>query len=348
MQLDFKLKPGASELGVTSQSIAAALRNAFYGAEAVRDQRGRNELRVMVRLPKSERKNMYDIENFLIPTNKGTFVPLSSVATLVYSQSPTEIIREDGNRMVEVSADVLPGGHSGGEMVGILTGKKRPPQIFKEKIMKLAGKDAKSKPSVIEELTQKFPGIEWSTGGQQKEMRESMGSLIPNFFMALLIIYTLLAIPFKSYIQPIIVMFAIPFGIVGAFIGHLLMGYDLSLMSMMGIIALSGVVVNDSLVLVDASNKYRERGMTVVESLVTAGKRRFRPIMLTSITTFFGLLPMIFEKSVQARFLIPMAISLGFGILFVTVIVLLIIPAFYIWLERILFRLGYIEESEIE
>lgn len=349
-QLDFSLKPGASELGITSATVANALRSALYGAEATREQRGRNELRVMVRLPKSQRVSEYDIENFLIPTAKGTMVPISSVATLKRGVAPTQITRDNGSRMIEVSADVLPGGHSGDEMMTILTGAPKSP-IAKFKAKRAAEKAArrgeKIQPSLIQEMYAKFPGIRWVTGGQQKEMHESMGSLIPNFFMALLVIYTLLAVPFKSYVQPIIVMTAIPFGIVGAIIGHLLLGYNLSIMSMLGIIALSGVVVNDSLVLVDASNKYRARGMTVTESLVTAGKRRFRPILLTSITTFFGLMPLMFSRSMQARFLIPMAISLGFGILFVTVIVLLIIPALYIWLERILCRLGFVDEKDI-
>ncbi len=342
-QMDFKLRPGAYNLGITSRDVGVTIRNSFYGAEALREQRGRNEMKVVVRLPKDQRKSEYDIENMLIPTRSGTYVPLASVASMTRGTAPTEINRLDGERVVNVSAEMKPGTISGNEMLASLKGQRKGPV---SKRLEEKGR-IKSEKSLFVEMQEKFPGIKWGLGGQQKAQKESFASLGPNFLMALLVIFTLLAIPFKSYFQPIIVMTAIPFGIVGAFTGHLLLGYDLSIISAMGIIALSGVVVNDSLVLVDATNKYRLQGLTVTESLIRAGMRRFRPIMLTSLTTFFGLLPMIFETSRQARFLIPMAISLGFGILFATVIVLLIVPALYIWLERIRFRLGYIAESEI-
>lgn len=326
-QLDFKMRTGASSLGITARTVAQTMRNSFYGAEAVREQRGRNELKVVVRFPKEERATEYNLDNLLIKSRQGGFVPLNSVASMTRGSAPTEISRDNGLRIVSVSADVKKSsGISGEEMVRSLT----------------------SKDGLIEEMLQRFPGLSYQMSGQSKEQKETFSSLLPNFIMALFVIFTLLAVPFKSYIQPIIVMTAIPFGIVGAFLGHLLLGYSLSIMSMMGIIALSGVVVNDSLVLVDATNKYRLKGYTVKDALITAGMRRFRPIMLTSVTTFFGLMPMIFETSRQAKFLIPMAISLGFGILFVTVIVLLIVPTLYLWLERIRYRLGLIELSEVE
>jgi multidrug efflux pump subunit AcrB len=162
-----------------------------------------------------------------------------------------------------------------------------------------------------------------------------MASLLSSFLIAMLIIYILLAIPFRSYFQPVIVMAAIPFGLVGAVLGHIIMGYSLSIISMMGLVALSGVVVNDSLVLVDYANRLRARGQTALEAISNAGVRRFRPILLTTLTTFGGLAPMIFETSRQARFMIPMAVSLGYGILFATLITLFLVPSLYLILEDI-------------
>jgi multidrug efflux pump subunit AcrB len=174
-----------------------------------------------------------------------------------------------------------------------------------------------------------FPGLAYSLEGEQKAQRETMSNLAKGFGFALVAIFVLLAVVFRSYVQPIIIMVVIPFGFVGAVVGHVTMGYDLSLMSMMGVVALSGVVVNDSLILIDAVNQFRREGMSRAEALVAGGTRRFRPILLTSLTTFFGLTPMILETSVQARFLIPMAISLGFGVLLATVICLVLVPAVY-------------------
>jgi multidrug efflux pump subunit AcrB len=185
---------------------------------------------------------------------------------------------------------------------------------------------AESLPSLIE----KYPGLSYSFEGRQADMRESMASLVQGLFMALLAIYGLLAVPFRSYAQPLIIMVSIPFGIVGAVIGHILMGYSLSLMSLFGIVALSGVVVNDSLVLIDFANRERrEHEVNAHDAVLTAGVARFRPIILTTLTTFGGLAPMIFETSRQARFLIPMAISLGFGIVFATLITLVLVPSLY-------------------
>jgi len=348
-QFDFALRPGANTLGITSNDVAQTLRSSFYGIEAAREQRGRNEMRVMVRLPEEQRSSEFDVEQLLIPTRQGTQVPLGTVAEMKRSTAPTVINRESGNRQVTVSANVVPGTIPGGTMIGILEGKQTPIQEAQNK-KRIANGEAPILPegALFLEAKERFPGLDFGYGGQEENMRETGEVIVPGFAMALLIIFTLLAIPFKSYVQPFIIMTAIPFGIVGAFIGHLILGYDLSLMSVLGIIALSGVVVNDSLVLVDAANKYRLKGMSVKDALIRAGMRRFRPIMLTSLTTFFGLLPMMFEKSVQAKFLIPMAISLGFGILFVTFIVLLLIPVLYIWLERIRFRMGFVTYEELE
>lgn len=186
---------------------------------------------------------------------------------------------------------------------------------------------------VLPELLEKYPGLSYEFGGAQREQTKAMGSLLTGGQLALLSIFALLAIPFRSYAQPLIVMAAIPFGFVGALIGHIVMGFEMSMISVMGLVAMAGVVVNDSLVLIDAANEYRRSGMTAAEAIHAAGVRRFRPILLTSLTTFFGLMPMITEQSVQARFLVPMAISLGFGVLFATFVILLLVPALYLLVE---------------
>ena len=182
-------------------------------------------------------------------------------------------------------------------------------------------------------LLRDYPGLTFDLEGEEKERKESLGSMKTGFMLALFIIFTLLALPFRSYTQPFLIMAAIPFGVVGAVLGHLIMGFDLSILSMFGIVALSGVVVNDSLLLIDRVNHNRREGMELHQALLAGGTRRFRPIILTSLTTFFGLVPMILETSVQAQFLIPMAISLAFGILFATGITLLLIPSLYVVLE---------------
>ena len=189
------------------------------------------------------------------------------------------------------------------------------------------------KADVLPELMRRFPGLGYSFEGRQAELRESIQSIVPTFAIALMAIYALLAIPFRSYAQPLVVMMAIPFGLVGAVLGHLLMGYNLSIISLLGIVALSGVVVNDSLVLIDFANRMRRDGLGAMAAIRQAGIRRFRPILLTTLTTFGGLAPMIFETSVQARFLIPMALSLGYGLLFATAITLIIIPSLYLIIE---------------
>jgi len=306
-QLDFTMKPAASSLGITASDLGRQVRAAFYGAEALRQQRGRDEVRVMVRLPEGERRTEKDVEDLLIRTATGGEIPLLQAAELHRGRSYTAIRRTDGKRTADITADVIEG------------------VANPEKVRIDLEKD------VIPGLLDRYPGLGYSLEGKQRERAESMDSLANLYLVAMILIFALLAVPLKSYIQPIVVMSAIPFGLVGAVLGHLLMGFDLSLISMMGIVALSGVVVNDSLILVDTANKnLRNEGMNPQEAIYKAGLRRFRPIILTSLTTFLGLAPMIFESSVQARFLIPMAISLGFGILFATFIILLIVPSLFL------------------
>jgi multidrug efflux pump subunit AcrB len=308
-RLDYDPLPRAESLGITPQELGRQLRSAFFGAEAIRELRGRNELKVMVRLPEHQRESEHDLEALRIRTPRGGFVPLGAVADIERNRAPTSILREDGRRIVNVSAE--------------LTAQVKSSRAVRTDLEE----------SVLPELARRHPGLEAQFVGQQRSQQEAFGSLGKNYLVALFVIYALLAIPFRSYIQPAIIMSAIPFGFVGAVLGHLLLGYPLSLISLFGIIALSGVVVNDSLVLIDAVNKKRAEGVSAFEAATFGGVRRLRPIILTSLTTFFGLAPMIFETSVQARFLVPMAISLGFGVLFATLIILLLVPALYLVVE---------------
>jgi multidrug efflux pump subunit AcrB len=304
-QLDFSMKPEGESLGLTATGVARQVRSALYGAEVVRQQRGRNEIRIRVKLPEEERASEHTIDEFLVRTRSSTFVPLAEIANRKRGRAYTAINRRNGRRVVHVSADVTPRSKIG-EVLGALQSEELPA------------------------LLAKYGGLQYSFEGHRADMRESMGSLKVTFSLAMLAIYALLAIPFRSYVKPFIVMASIPFGVIGAILGHLIMGYDLSIPSMFGIVALSGVVVNDSLVMIDFANRReREIACTPFDAIHTAAIQRFRPVMLTTLTTFGGLAPMIFETSRQARFLIPMALSLGFGILFATFITLVLLPCLY-------------------
>jgi multidrug efflux pump subunit AcrB len=322
-QLDFRIKSSGESLGLTSREIARQVRNAFSGSTALRQQRGRNEVTVRVRLPENERSSEFSIENLMIRTNAGTFVPLYEIAEVERGRAYTTINRREARRTVSVSAGVEPISQTS--------------QIL-----------ATLNSQILPELAQEFPGLSHGYQGRQARMKESTGGLKNGFIMAMVAIYFLLAIPFRSYSQPMIVMLAIPFGIVGAVLGHLIMGYSLSLMSMMGIVALSGVVVNDSLVLIDYANRQRREGASALAAISAAGTRRFRPIILTTLTTFGGLAPMIFETSRQARFLIPMALSLGFGILFATLITLFLVPSLYLLREDLLQWMGRVFGTDLD
>jgi multidrug efflux pump subunit AcrB len=276
----------------------------------MRQLRGINEIEVRVKLPLEERRDIHNLEELIIRTPDGLEVPLMDVATVTEGEAFTTINRRNGRRVVTVGMDV------------------EPPSAVTRVLNTIRGE-------VLPQLRADFPGVTWTFEGSQAELRESTKVLWGGFAMAMVIIYALLAIAFNNYLQPLIVLAAIPFGIVGAVIGHLLLGYDLSLISLMGVIALTGVVVNDSLIMIDYANKKR-KGMAVFEAIHEAGVRRFRPIILTTITTFGGLTPIILETSRQANYLIPMAISLGFGIVFATGIILAIVPSLYLILEDIL------------
>jgi len=308
MQLDFKANDEARVLGLDAGDIARQVRSSFYGVEPIRQQRGRNEVTVKVRLPLEERGKESDIENLLLFTPDGGEVPLYQVAEVVRGRAYTDIERRNGKRVVTVTGNIVP--------------------VSETSIVLATAKE-----DLLPQLMTKYPGLSYSFEGRQADMRESRLALLTWSAIAAVIIYILLAIPFRSYIQPIIVMMAIPFAIVGAILGHLIMGYSISIISIMGIIALSGVVINDGLVMVDYANGRVRAGLSISEAIASAGIRRFRPIMLTTLTTFFGLAPMIFETSRQARFLIPMALSLGYGIVFATFITLLLVPCLYLMIE---------------
>jgi multidrug efflux pump subunit AcrB len=309
-QVDFQIKPEARSLGLRSQEVARQVRHSYYGAEALRQQRGRNEVKIMVRLPKKERVSEYNLEEMILRTPAGNEIPLRSAVTINRGRAYTDINRRDSRRVVTVEADVQPRSKAG--------------QIL-----------ASLKSETLAALQKKYPGLTYSFEGRQADQRESMQSLLKGLLVALIVIYAMLAVPLNSYIQPLIIMAAIPFGIVGAVIGHMIMGYSLSVLSMFGVVALSGVVVNDSLVLVDLANRRKQAGMSRRDAVHQAGIQRFRPIILTTLTTFGGLSPMIFETSRQARFLIPMALSLGYGILFATMITLVLVPSLYLIVDDV-------------
>jgi len=310
-EVKMKLKDSGRTLGLTLSDLARQVRQGFYGDEAQRIQRGRDDIRVMVRYPENERKSLADVENMRIRLPDGTEIPFKTVAEVQYGRGYAAIRRIDRRRVVSVSADVDEAVANAGEI----------------------NKDLFQ--NVLPRLGQQYPGLQYRFAGEERERNESLGSLKINFVIAMFAIYGLLAVQFRSYSQPAIVMSAIPFGIVGATIGHLLMGFNLSILSMFGIVALSGVVVNDSLIMIDLINRERKAGIDLHQILQDCATRRFRPIMLTTLTTFCGLLPMIAEKSLQARFLVPMAISLAFGVMFATSITLLLVPSLYMILEDI-------------
>jgi multidrug efflux pump subunit AcrB len=307
-EIKLRIRPEAELLGITLEDLARQVRHAFFGFEAQRIQRGREEVRVYVRYPEAERRSLDNLDTMRIRTPAGAEVPFAEVASAEFGRGFAQIRRVDRNRTINVTADV-------NKETADIEAIKRDIAAF------------------LAEATPGYAGVSFSLEGEAREQRESFGSLGYGLLFVLFMIYALLAIPFRSYLQPLIVMSVIPFGAAGAMLGHMIMGMNLTIMSLMGMLALTGVVVNDSLVLVDYINKRRAEGMPLMQAVSTAGIARLRPVLLTSLTTFAGLTPLIFEKSTQAQFLIPMAVSLGFGILFATFITLLLVPLNYLVLE---------------
>ncbi|MFI2816464.1 MULTISPECIES: efflux RND transporter permease subunit [Halomonadaceae] len=314
-QLEMRLSAEGRSLGLTGSDLAQALRGPLQGATAVEQFIGRQEVSVEVRLPETSRNSLSELYRLPIRTPDGMSVPLSRVADITLSQASSSLQRIDGRRIITVTAD------SEGD------------QAINQVIATL-------QEEVFPTLSNTWPGLEVSMGGRQQDTADNLATLRTAMWLMLAALYALLAIPFRSYLQPLLVMAAIPFGIVGAVGGHLLMGFGLSIISLLGMLALSGVVINDALVLIDYANRKRREGLAPREAIVAAATRRLRPIMMTTLTTFLGLAPMILETSRQARFMIPMAISLGFGMLFATLILLLVVPCLYLSLENLRERLS--------
>ncbi|WP_421134511.1 efflux RND transporter permease subunit [Alteromonas sp. A079] len=310
-EIQLSLKPQADALGITLQQLGQQVRFGFYGAEVQRIQRDDEEIKVMVRYPKAQRSSIEHLENMRVRAPNGQDIPFEQVATFTVGQGFDSIIRVDGKRSVSVTAAVD-------------KALMDPSEITREVI-----------DTVMPDLLARYPNVEFQLMGNSKEQGEAIFSLLQGLLFALFAIYALLAIPLKSYSQPLIIMSVIPFGVVGAIIGHLVLGMAVSVLSVCGIIALSGVVVNDSLIMVDFVNRARKEGLSLKDAAISAGTQRFRAIILTSLTTFMGLMPIVFERSLQAQVVIPMAISLAFGILFATVITLLLVPALYLILDDI-------------
>ena len=308
-QFDIQLRPLGERMGLTSQEVANQVRYAFQGAQALKLQRGRNEVTIRVSLPENERVTEATLENMVLQSDQGE-VSLRDAVKMTAGRAYTKIERINGKRNIEVTANVTP-------------------QAQAENILK------EVRTRIMPRLQAKYPGLTMGLGGHQEDMRDSLNALKSGSLMALFAIYALLCIPFKSYVQPLIIMVSIPFGVIGAVFGHIIMGYSLSINSIFGVVALSGVVVNDSLVLIDFANRRVKAGASRFEAVYAAGIQRFRPILLTTVTTFGGLMPMITETSRQARMMIPMAISLGFGVLFSTAIILVLVPSLYMMIDDI-------------
>jgi len=316
-EIKLDLKPEARNLGLTLQDLANQVRNAFYGAEVQRIQRGDDEIKVMVRFPRQQRRSVGYLEDMGIRTPEGAEVPFGAVAEVDFSSTPSVIRRFNRERAISVTAEV-------------------------DKDIAEPGKiNSDIRDNFLPDLLAQFPGVDYRLSGATEDQEQLKRDLLIGGGFALFLIYALMAIPLRSYFQPLLVMSVVPFGMIGAVVGHLLLGLPISMLSAFGIIALAGVVVNDSLILVDFVNRGRRQGMALQEAAMESAASRFRPVVLTSLTTFLGLAPIVFfEKSLQAEIVIPMAASLAFGIVFATVNTLFMIPSLYLVGEDIKHALG--------
>ncbi|PTB83329.1 acriflavin resistance protein [Pseudidiomarina aestuarii] len=308
-EIILELKPLATAMGITLSELATQVRYAFYGAEAQRIQRNDEEVRVMVRYPELERQSIGNLESMKVRGSDGSLIPFTELATIRFAEGYATINRINRERSVTVRARVD-------------KDTVEPFEIVRQ-----------VRANVIQQIIDKYPTVGFKLEGASQDEAEATSSLAIGFLLACFAIYALMAVPLKSYSQPFIIMSVIPFGMIGAVIGHWILGMPISILSLFGIIALAGVVVNDSLVMVDYVNKARAEGTPLRKAVAEAGAVRFRAILLTSLTTFFGLVPIVMETSLQAKIVIPMAISLAFGILFATVITLLLIPCLYLILD---------------
>jgi multidrug efflux pump subunit AcrB len=308
-EVQFKLKPLANSLGLTLANIAGQVGDSFYGLEAQRILRNGEEIKVMLRYPEEQRNSIALVQDVRIKTPQGAELPLSEVADISVVQGVSSIRRENGNRTINVWATLDPD---------------------QAEPFKLA-KDIRD--NFMPELLEKYPRVHTEVSGSIQEQLDNADTQVRDFVIALLVIYSLLAVPLKSYLQPLMIMSVIPFGVIGSVLGHIILGIDLSALSVFGIIAAAGVVVNDSLVMVDYVNNSRKAGVPLKQAVIDAGCRRFRAIMLTSLTTFIGLVPIMAETSMQAQMVIPMAVSLAFGVMFATVVTLCLVPCLYLAIE---------------
>jgi multidrug efflux pump subunit AcrB len=307
-ELKLRLRPEAGRLGITEEDLALQVRAAFFGMEAFRIQREREEIKVMVRYPQEERQHPEDWRHLRVRGKEGLEMALEQAALVEEGRGYSIIKRSERKRVINVTATVEATGQTG----EILADLQR---------------------TILADLSRDYPGFKYRFAGEEKERQDSMVSMGRGLLVALFVIYALLAIPLGNYSQPFIIMAVLPFGFIGALGGHLLWGYDIGMLSLFGIVAVCGVVVNNSLILIDYINRRLAEGATLLEASLDAGQRRFRPILCTSLTTFFGLVPMIAERSIQAQFLVPMAISLAYGVLLGMVISLLLTPALCLILE---------------
>jgi multidrug efflux pump subunit AcrB len=308
-EMRLELKPEARTLGLTVDDLARQIYAGYYGDEAVRLQRGRDDIRIKVRYTADERRRISDLERIRIRTRNGHEVPFRSVADISFAPGYATITRTDGMRRVAVSADVDTNKANANEILSELSS------------------------NYFTQLKRQYPGLNVALQGEQKKMRESFDSLFVGYPLAILGIFIIIATMFRSYTQPFIIMFTVPFGIIGAVIGHLLLGYNLSIMSIFGIVALTGVVVNDAIVLIERVNENIAEGMSFFDAILSGGARRFRAIFLTSLSTVGGLTPLIMETDFQAKFLIPMALSIAAGIAFATVLTLVLVPSLMVLLS---------------
>jgi len=310
------VKPDAAALGLSQSDLGQQVRRAFYGQEVQRFQRGQDDVRIMVRYPEAERQSLSNLEDMRIRLPDGTQVPLLSVADLKFGEGQSTIRRVDGKRVVTITAAA--------------DRNQVAPEVVISELFD----------QQIPELRREFPGVVFSVAGEAEERASTVAGIFRMSLVALMAIFALLAIPLRSYVQPLVVMASIPFGMIGDILGHYVMGYDLVFFSMLGIVALSGVVINSSLVLVDHINRQRTAsGITLEHAVLDAGISRFRPILLTSVTTFIGLAPLMITADQETLVFVPLAVSLGFGVVFATSVTLLLIPALYLVLEDVKLRL---------
>jgi multidrug efflux pump subunit AcrB len=306
MEKRIHIKKGAKSLGITMADIATQIRQAYYGDEVLKIQRGKDDIKVMVRYSQRERESEASIDALRVRTRDGREIPLNQVADIEMIRGYSTIQRVDRKRIITVISDINEHVANAREIVEDL------------------------KQNYLETLVNRFPGVTYDLEGQAKRTEESISSLKVGFSLAAMIMFLLLASQFRSYIQPVIIMTAIPFGLIGAIVGHYLLNLDITMISIFGIVALSGIVVNDSLILIDFINSRVREGSKIFDAVVAAGQNRFRPVLLTSVTTVAGLFPLLLETSFQAQFLIPMAVSISFGLIAATILTLVFVPSLYV------------------